>query len=517
MFTRKRRVQKELFSGRKEIDREDERVHDDLSYNLDRIKRQLGNSDDLVIREFMIGKSAIHVAIVYIAGLVDDQMINTIVMRSLMFESVGLQDIQNQESEIDFIKEHILALGNMNVTHSWNHLMLKLLTGFTVIFVSGETEAIVGNTKGGKQRAVSEANTQLVVRGPKEGFTESIRANISLIRRRIKNPNLWVESFHIGEVTQTPVSIMYIKGIAKHGLIDEVKQRLEQIKVDGVLESSYIEELIEDKTFTLFPTMFNSERPDLVAGQLLEGKVAILVDGTPFVLLVPTTFIQFFQSPEDYYSRFDIGTLLRFLRVVTYWISLLAPSVYIALTTYHHTMIPFPLLISLAAQREGVPYPAFIEALLMELTFEILREAGVRIPRAVGPAISIVGALVLGEAAVQAGLVSPVMVIVVSITAIGSFAVPSYNIQISARLLRFIFMVLSAASGFYGIMLGLIYMLAHMCSLRSFGVPYLTPFAPFILSDHIDAVFRFPMKMLKTRPRLFDLKRKRSSNEKEVE
>lgn len=510
MFTRKRRAQKEPFYVKTEKENQDEKVHADLLINITRIKKQLGNSDDLIIREFMIGKSAIHVAIVYMTGLVDEHTVNMIVMRSLMFESVPLQDIQDQENEVDFIKEHILALGNMKVTSSWNDLMLSLLTGYTIIFVSGETEAIIGNTKGGKRRAVAETDTQMVVRGPKEAFTEAIRANISLIRRRIKSPNLWVESFQIGEITQTSVSIMYIKGIASDEIVNDVKQRLEKIKIDGVLESGYIEELIEDRTSTLFPTMFNSERPDLVAGQLLEGRVAILVDGTPFVLIVPTTFIQYFQSPEDYYSRFEIGSFLRILRIVTYWISLLAPSVYISLTTYHHTMIPFPLLISLAAQREGVPYPAFLEALLMELTFEILREAGVRIPRAVGPAISIVGALVLGEAAVQAGLVSPVMVIVVSITAIGSFAVPSYNIQISARLLRFIFMVLAAAFGFYGIMLGLIYMLAHMCSLRSFGVPYLAPFAPFILSDQKDAIFRFPIKMLKTRPKLLSLNQTRS-------
>lgn len=515
MFTRKRRAKKIQLNVKTEIENEDEKVHDDLLSNINRIKKQLGNSDDLVIREFMIGKSAVHVAILYIAGLVDEQTVNTIVMRSLMFESVPLQDSIDQEYELNYIKEHVVALGSMTVTSNWKDLLLSLLSGNAVIFVAGKTEAIIESTKGGEQRAISEANTQVVVRGPKEGFTESIQVNTSLIRRRIKSPNLWMESFQIGEVTQTTVSIMYLKGIASDELVGEVKQRLEKIKIDGVLETGYIEEWIEDKTLTFFPTMFNSERPDLVAAQLLEGRVAILVDGTPFVLVVPTTFIQFFQSPEDYYSRFDIGTFLRFLRVITYGIALLAPSVYIALTTYHHNMIPFPLLISLAAQREGVPYPAFLEALLMEFTFEILREAGVRIPRAVGPAISIVGALVLGEAAVQAGLVSPVMVIVVSITAIGSFAVPSYNIQISARLLRFLFMVLAAAFGFYGIMLGLIFMIAHMCSLRSFGIPYLTPFAPFVLSDQKDAVFRFPIKMLKTRPRLLSLNQNRSKSEGE--
>ena len=231
---------------------------------------------------------------------------------------------------------------------------------------------------------------------------------------------------------------MFIKGIVNDKVVEEVRKRLDRIDIDGILESGYIEELIQDETYTPFPTVYNTERPDVIAAGLLEGRIAILVDGTPFVLLVPALFTQYFQSAEDYYQRSDFG-LLRMLRYLALFIALLGPSLYIAITTFHQEMLPTALLISLAAQREGVPFPAFIEALMMEVTFEILREAGVRMPRAVGQAVSIVGALVIGQAAVEAGIVSAAMVIVVSITAIANFSFPSFNMAISIRILRFVF------------------------------------------------------------------------------
>ena len=237
-----------------------------------------------------------------------------------------------------------------------------------------------------------------MIRGPKDSFSESIGTNISLVRRRIKSPNLWLENMKIGNVTQTDVAIMYIKGIVSDSIVEELKQRLHAIEIDSILESCYIEELIQDQTFTPFPTVYNTERPDVVAGNLLEGRIAIYVDGTPFVLIVPTVFAQYFQSAEDYYHRFDIGIFVRLLRYIGFFISLLGPSIYVAAITFHQEMIPTTLLNSLAAQREGIPFPAFVEALLMEGSFEVLREAGVRMPRAVGQAVSIVGApVVLGS------------------------------------------------------------------------------------------------------------------------
>jgi spore germination protein KA len=385
-------------------------------------------------------------------------------------------------------------------------LYTSILSGETVILVDGYPYGFALNTIGGNNRAVEEPTTQSVVRGPREGFNESISTNISLIRKRIKSPNLWLETMTIGKVTQTAIGVMYINGIVNDKLIAEVNERLERIDIDGILESGNIEELIQDETFTPFPTLYNTERPDVIAAGLLEGRVAILVDGTPFVLLAPALFVQFYQSAEDYYQRAEFASLIRILRYICFFISLLGPSLYIGITTFHQELLPSSLLFSLAAQREGIPFPAFVEALLMEITFEILREAGVRLPKTVGQAVSIVGALVIGQAAVEAGLVSPAMVIVVAITAISNFVIPAFNMGISIRIIRFLLMVLAASFGLFGVTVGLIGIVQHLCSLRSFGVPYMSPMAPFIFADQKDTILRLPQWGLFARPRFISSK-----------
>ncbi len=379
-------------------------------------------------------------------------------------------------------------------------LFNRMLSGGIIILLDGYTKGIWIDAVGWEDRNVSEPQSQTVVRGPMEGFTENLRTNTALIRRRIRDPRLWMETRQIGQVTHTNVAVMYIKGIADEGVIQELRERLDRIDIDGILESGYIEEEIQDVTLTLFPTIYNSERPDSVAASLLEGRIAILIDGTPFVLLIPALFVQFFQSPEDYYQRADISTLLRLLRFFSFFIAMLAPAVYIAVTTFHQEMIPTNLLISLAAQREGVPFPAFVEAMLMEITYEILREAGVRIPKTVGQAVSIVGTLVIGQAAVEAGVVSAAMVIVVSITAISSYVIPENGLSIAVRIVRFALMMLAAAFGLLGILMGLIVLLLHLTSLRSFGVSYMSPFGPYVESDMKDTLFRLPWPRMTTRP-----------------
>jgi spore germination protein KA len=476
----------------------------DLKKNLDKIREELGHSTDLIVREFESdGERNIRFAAVYIDGLVDNNMVGDFIMKSLMLES---RDDRQAVSPFDRVQENGLAVGEVKITRDWNGLILSILCGETVILMDGWDEAISCGTKGGETRPIDEPTSQVVIRGPRDSFTESIRTNTALVRRRIKSPNLWLETMRIGEVTQTDVSLMYIKGIVDEKLVREVKNRLERIQIDSILESGYIEEMIRDSALSPFPTLYMTERPDVIAGNLLEGRVAILVDGTPFALVVPALLNQFFQTTEDYYQNYWISGFLRFVRYGAFLLSLLTPSLYIAATTFHPAMIPTTFLITLVAQREGIPFPAFVEALIMELMFEILREAGIRLPRPVGQAVSIVGAIVLGDAAVRAGMVSPAMVIVVAITAIASFSAPSYNLAITARLLRFLFMLAAASFGLFGIALLLIVVLAHLSSLRSFGVPYLSPLAPFIFSDQKDTLFRFPWWSLVTRPRLISQK-----------
>ncbi|WP_393960329.1 spore germination protein [Priestia megaterium] len=478
-----------------------EHIQDSLSANLNIIKQKTGNSSDVVIRHLKMGSNFnIRVAIVYLEGIVDNQSIQEFLLESMMKDDE--KEKVNEYDALDLISEDMMAVSNVSFIHNWDDLFLALMAGDTLILVDGIDQALSAGTQGGEKRSIAESTTQMVVRGPKGAFTESIGTNTAMVRRIIKTPDLWTESFKIGRVTKTDVTLMYIHDIANDKVINEIRQRLNKIDIDSILESGYIEQLIEDETMTPFPTVYNTERPDVVAGNLLEGRIAIFVDGTPFVLIAPAVFMQFFQSAEDYYARFDIATSIRLLRIFMFLISLIAPATYVAVTTFHQEMVPTTLIVAIAAQREAVPFPAFVEALLMEVTFEILREAGIRLPKAIGSAVSIVGALVIGQAAVQASIVSPAMVIIVSITAIASFATPSFDMAISARLIRFLFMLGAATFGFYGIILVLLMMVVHLCSLRSFGVPYMAPFAPFIPVNNGDTVVRLPWWTLRQRPRL---------------
>jgi spore germination protein KA len=482
-----------------------------LHENVQNVMYMLGNSSDIVIREVLIGaEETIKAGILYTDGLVDTPSVQNFIMESLMldFRNTGEEEVGYylQRNVLSLLKDRILAVGDIRDVSSLDPLLSSLLSGDVILLLDGYAQGFAIGMRGWKDRGVTESSTESVVRGPKESFSESLRTSTALIRRKIKDPNLWLESKSIGRVTKTDVAIMYINGIANDKIVEEVRKRLDRIDIDGILESGYIEELIQDETYTPFPTVFHSERPDVISAGLLEGKVAILTDGTPIVLIVPAQFVSFMQSAEDYYQRADIMTLIRLLRYLALFIALLGPSLYIAITTFHQEMLPTPLLISLAAQREGVPFPAVVEAFMMEVTFEILREAGLRMPKAVGQAISIVGTLVIGTAAVEAGIVSAAMVIVVAITAISSFVFPSTSMSISIRMLRFPLMVLAASFGLFGAIVGIIAIVLHLCSLRSFGVPYMSPFAPLILKDQKDAMIRFPRQFLLSRPRLISQK-----------
>ncbi|MET3321664.1 UNVERIFIED_ORG: spore germination protein KA [Peribacillus simplex] len=479
-----------------------EYIDSSISANLDNMKKKTGNSPDIIVRTLKISQNPeMKTTILYVQGLIDNPSVTDFLIESIMKNPHLKEKLLPQEA-LDVISEDVVSLGGVETVTDWEKLLLSLLSGDSIIFVDGVNKALVASTRGGERRSIQEPSTHLTVRGSREGFTESNATNIAMLRRIINSPDLWIESMKIGTVTKTDVSIMYINGIAKEGIVEEVKERLKGINIDSILESGYIEQLIEDQVMTPFPTLNHTERPDMVAGNLLEGRVAIFVNGSPFVLVAPALFVQFFQSVEDYYIRFDIASATRFLRIIVFIISIVGPAVYVAATTFHQEMIPTKLLVIVAAQRETVPLPAVVEALVMEITFEILREASLRMPKAVGSTMSIVGALVIGQAAVQAGIVSPAMVIIVSITAIASFATPSYSIAISARLVRFLFIICAGVLGFYGMILAFIVLIVHLCSLRSFGVPYMSPLAPLNPEGLGDTFFRRPMWAFKERPKL---------------
>lgn len=347
---------------------------------------------------------------------------------------------------------------------------------------------------------VEEPKTESVVRGPREGFVESLGTNTALLRRKIKNTQLKFEKITVGKQTKTDICIVYINGIANEKIVQEVKDRITRIETDSILESGYIEAFIEDAPYSLFPTVGNSEKPDIVSAKLLEGRIAVLTDGTPFVLTLPYLFIEAFQNSEDYYSRPYLATFIRWLRWLAFFISTFLPALYVAITTYHHELLPTSLLISIASANEGSPFPTIVEALLMLVAYEILREAGLRLPKAVGQAVSIVGALVIGDAAVSAGLVGAPMVVVVALTGICSFVVPTLTDVTTVT--RFVLLILSGFAGMYGVILGFAGFLTHQLSLRSFGVPYMSPLAPLNVADLKDVLIRAPWWAMTNRPSL---------------
>ncbi|MFJ7729245.1 spore germination protein [Neobacillus sp. NPDC097160] len=475
-------------------------LHNQLEANVDWIVRKFGNSTDLVVRKFEIGeRETQHAAILYIDGISDSKSVLESFLK-LLNEHTYLQILNTPFDVEKFMNRLVVPVGSVKKESDLDLLLTAIVSGDTVILFQGLEQAFVASTRQWKERSIEEPISEPVVRGPRDGFTETLRTNTSLLRKRIKNPNLWMETLQIGRATKTDVAIMYIRDIANPKIVDEVLNRLKAIDIDSILESGYIQEMITDRTITVFPLIYNSERPDVISAEILEGRVAILVDGTPTALIAPAVFVQFLQASEDYYQNWDFATFIRMVRYGSLGITLLAPALYIAITNYHQEILPPKLLLSLAAAREGVPFPAFIEATMMELIFELLREASVRMPRTVGSAISIVGTLVIGQSAVQAGLVSPAMVIIVSLTAISNFAIPSYSMSTSFRMLRFFIMWLAASLGIFGILLGLFIIVFHLCSLQSFGLPYMSAFAPFHIKDQKDVILRVPRWLMVTRP-----------------
>ena len=475
-------------------------VTNNLKDNMDYLQQELANCCDLVSRPLKIGlDNSTEAFIIYLDDLVDSFALE----KTLQLLMQGNQSITNtiEKPLHKVIYDHLLTAAQVKPLDDLNTLIQEILTGTLGLVLDGETVCFsLGIKSGSENRPIEEAPSEAVIRGPRDGFIENIRINRGLIRRRIKSPTLKFEKMTIGTLTQTQVNIVYIEGLALASLIQEMKQRLERIKIDGIIESGYIEEFIEDTPYSLFPQTMVTERPDRVAIALLNGRVVVLIDTTPFVLIVPASFTRMLEGVDDNYVRFPFANFSRVLRLITLNIALILPAFYIAISTFHQEMLPTKILISLAGVREGLPFPVLVETLFMETTFEIITEAGIRLPRAVGSAVSIVGALVIGDAAVNAGFASPATVIVVAMTAISTLTIPAVEASRSIRLIRFPLLILASAFGFLGIVIGLLFVLIHLCSLRSFGVPYLDPLAPLHLTDFKENIFRAPRWSLSKRP-----------------
>jgi spore germination protein len=475
-----------------------------IETNLDNLKKVAGGSADFVFREFVVGKAGIKCGIMYVDGLIDRLVIHDQIMDSAMVEATRFEDLSGvtltKGTLFDYLFNRGITVADMKIMEKFSDAIDMVMSGEVLLIVDGTPKCMIISARGWASRGITEPVTEGVIQGPRDGFTETLRTNTSLLRRRCKDPNMIIKTIKLGRRSKTDVCYVFIKGIVKEGLIDELEERLSKIDIDLIFESGQVDQLIEDDSISPFPQSQLTERPDKVVAAIAEGRAAILVDGTPFAIIIPTTLYQFLQSPEDYYDRWIIGSFIRALRFFATFIAALGPSLYIAIVSFHPGMIPTELALSIAGAREGVPFPAIVEASLMEITIELLREAGARLPKPIGQTVGIVGGLIVGEAAVRAGIVSPILVIVAALTAIATFVIPTYSAAVSFRLVRFPLMVMAAIFGLYGVMLGFIMLNIHLVTLKSFGVNYLSPQTPFQVRDWKDTVLRFPSKYMFFRP-----------------
>jgi spore germination protein len=470
------------------------------------MQEAIGHSPDVIFRQLTIRGTDWKAAIIYIDGLVDKTALHEQIMKPLMREylesEVPKQRLTTGTKIKHWVINSVISVAEIKEVHDLNTCILDVLSGDIALLIDGIADVLIIGAHGWESRSLEEPLTESLVRGPREGFVETLRNNTALLRRRIKDPNFTMINYKVGRRTKKDLVIVYIKGIANEELVEEVKRRVEKINIDDVAESGYVEQLIEDNYLSPFPQIQNTERPDRVMSALMEGRVAILLDGTPFALIVPVSLSMLMSSPEDYYERWIPGSLVRIMRYGGIFIALFLPSLYISLVSYNQGLIPTKLAISIAAGREGVPFPSIIEALMMEISIEVLREAGIRLPRTVGQAVGIVGGLVIGQSAVEAGIVTPIMVVIVALTAISSFAFPQYGAGIAIRILRFGMMISAAVLGLYGVILFFILISVHLVKLKSFGVHYTSSFTPYRPGDWKDMVIRAPLKMMKQRPEM---------------
>lgn len=481
------------------------KVSSDIEKNIEFLKDKFKDCDDVIFRRIEVGeKYRVKLAFVSIDGLVSKSELSDYTIENLIV------NMEHKYEDSDFFKNNFLefivneGISNAEIKEEddYENLLNRILSGESLMFVDGFEIAIVIGTRGWVLRSINEPQTETVIRGPRDGFTETLRTNTSLVRRRIKDTNLKVKMTKVGRRSQTDVAIMYIEDIVDSKILEEVKKRLNNIDIDAVLDSSILEYLIEDNYLSFFPQIENTERPDSVAASLYEGRVALIVDNSPFALIVPATIGTLLQSSEDHYTRWTEASFIRLMRIVAVFLVILPSALYVAITAYHPGLLPSRLIYYLAASRINVPFPAVIEAMGLELTMEIIREAGTRVSGPIGSTIGIVGGLIIGQAAVEAGIVSNLMIILVAITTIASFAIPSYELTAALRLCKYIFIVLAGILGLYGIMLGIVLLGSHMVVLNSFGVPFASPYAGLGVEqgDLKDTVVKAPVQRLWMRP-----------------
>lgn len=471
-------------------------IYPTLSVNLDylKVKYNLIINSDINVRQFIlpIKSKNFSAAIIYIDGIVDSDSINTSILTPLLLRNsitmqptnvsavskdISVKRVRKFDLE-DFLFNSLIPQNNVKKAKKFNELIEKLNNGFCILLVDTLNTAFCIETKKIPGRSIDTSKNESVIQGPQEAFVENIRDNTGLIRKIINNENLVMESFNVGKITNTQVAICYMKNITNDDLIAEVKYRVQNLDVDFLTSSGELQQLIKDNPKLHMPQLLSTERPDKACNALLNGKVVVIVNGSPYVLIAPAVLVDFLESPEDINLNYKLSNFLRFLRGLAFIFATFLPGFYVAITNFHQELIPSELLFAISSSRESIPFPVIFEILIMEVSFELLREAGLRVSSSFSNTIGIIGALVLGEAAVNANIVSPILIIIVAFTGICGFAIPDFLLSFSIRIFRFIYIILGYLAGFLGIAVGFYLHFVYWASITSFGVPYFSPYVP---------------------------------------
>lgn len=453
------------------------KLHRQLGKNITLLEEILKDSSDMIKKDFLCGTGKnLGAYIVYVDGMVNTDMIEESILRPLLVKDIPTFTGTYQEKEdkiYDYVFKEVLEMADMRSATTMEDVVTQVLSGNTVLLLDGSSKGIIISSRSFPSRGVQEADQEVAIWGPKDSFTEVLRSNTALIRRRIKDSRLKVKQLTVGERSKTDVALMYVEDLVRPEILKEVEKKLDQVSMDGILDSGMLEQLMVEEWNTPFPCFQRTQRPDKTASALLEGRVVLVADNSPNVLLLPGTFHTFFQASDDYYNRWEAASFARCLRYIAAFLAIGLPAFYVAVANFHTEVLPTALILSFAQARQGIPFPIVVEVLIMELAFELLREAGIRLPGQLGGTIGIVGGLIVGQAAVDAGIVSTIVVIVVALTAIASFAIPNETMTSAFRLLKFFFLFLAAFWGIYGFFLGWLFLAVHLSGLESFGQPYL--------------------------------------------
>jgi len=471
-----------------------------IGKNIQVFQDLMGSNIDLTIRRFKLACQDVDAAIVFIDSITGNDIINTHIIKPLTFEFADLDVNASKRSTFDYVKDCLIRTIKVEEAETFDKIILDVLSGSVFLTIEGFDRGILADAKEFSGRSITEPTMEPSVKGPKEALVENLKDNLSLLRKRLKDPNLTIEPFKTGKRSKGDLVVVYIKGIANQNIVNEVKKRLQTLNTDDGVTYAQVQQLLSDYPNSIFPMVQVTERPDKIIAGILEGRVSIILDGSSNAMIVPVSLPILMQSIDDYYEKWIIASVIRMLRYLCFFISALLPSLYIAITSFHPGILPTNIALSIAGTRTGVPFPAFVEAFLMIITLEILQEAGIRLPRVVGQTVSIVGGLVIGQAAVEAGIISPIMLIVVSITAISSYALSDYSLALVTRIIRLPFMIAGTLFGLVGTSILLLVLLGYVASLESFGVGYLEPISPYNLRDWKDTLITGSQKWFTRRP-----------------